>query len=862
MSRPAIFSGRATACLCLCAMLAIVHNTARPSAARAAQDTPSSADTLLPDGGFEDNGAGWLLCGGARVVDKQSGATDQMVHSGQRALRIGAPSSSGDSCGNGALGPQQVAAQDITIPSDASDFTLSFWYAIRGDWPVGKTWIHLSSAPYTLLGSTYLVDAIQMDELMPGWHQYRANVRPADLERLRGKTLYLALYVQFSQPTSGSSWDMYFDDLRAVPFTERTSGAPLPSDLSGDGARPIVLLGPGTASGKTGVYRIDSDGGNRARIADLDSTTVLPTWSPNGRQIAYKSGTISPETPLDPNGDTFAALASRVHVMNADGSADRQIYAYPGLPGTKEKPRNCLRNNTCTDVGTTALDALVTNIGWTPDSASIVSSTCRAGRWYNSDRSGSDGLCSIHVNPVPAAPNITTVIDAGLIITDADGVSWNKANKLLFAAGPSIPKRAKGIWEGDLAAQPPVLERLYGWATAYGSSSLDLRSNPDTNPVWSPDGRYFVTYRQAASNHYEPVTDTVGGLRVNYHIVLNDRQNPSAQRAVLLVDHGRLISRPSWSPDGKYVIYTLFNDAGTNADIWWLNVQSGETGPITRDGLSFDADWLPTHARGGPLPPSATPNPALTRKRYLPVAIRGGSGVPVGPIGVPVTFPTSVPPVNPTPRATPVNPTAVPPRGISGRIVYKGAPVNNVNINLESCNTLVNQCDILLRARTDANGRYSFTEAGSPGLFGFRVSYRNNQADGQNTPDARFMALIQGPELRGSNYGERVDAGTLDIADVPLTGPSNNASVATPATFSWTARGISGDKYQFVINAGGIGGTCSQADFDTITSFTIASLDCTFPSLSTGQAYTWQVFTQNADGSSGVTQRRTVTFTQ
>ncbi len=858
MSNPTTLS-KAVSSLCALACMAQLALSAAPSAF-AAQETPGQTGNLLPEGDFETNGTGWILCGGARVVDKQAGATAQQVHGGRYGLRIGAPAENPADCANDTLGPSQVAAQDFTIPTDASDVTLSFWYQVQGDYPVGKVNIALGTQPVDILGGRHLFGVLEMNDLMPGWHLFRQNMRQADVDRLRGQTLYLQLYIQFSAPAA-NNWAMYFDDFRITPYTELAASAPFPVDLAGDGARPLVLLGNGSAAGKIGIYRIDTDGGNRVRIADLSTSPANPSWSPDGKLIAYENGWISPETPLPPNSQEFVALASQIHVMNADGSAPRQIFRLPGNPGRKEQPLLCLRTRTCVDEGLDALDVLVTDIDWAPDAQSILSTVCRRTRFHSNDRPTSDASCNIHRNPVPAAPTITTVINEGKLINQADGVSVNNANKLVFLAGPSLTTRVKGIWEADLSAQPPAEQQLYGWLTAYGSA-VDLRSNPDTAPVWAPDGRFFVTYRKAEAAHFVPISDTVGGLRVTYHIVLNDRTDPAAARTILLADHGSLSGRATWSPDGKYILYTLYTFDGRNADIWWLNVQNGATGRVTRDGISWAADWLPTHVRQTTQIPTLTPNPALTRRFFLPVALRPGNSTPTGNFGVPVLFATQIPTPNPTPRATPVNPTAVPPRGISGRIVYKGAPVNDVNINLETCSSILNTCDIVLRARTDANGRFSFTQAGAAGLFGFRVTYRNNQTDGQNTPDARFMEIMQSPVIYDNAFGERIDAGTLEIADVPLSGPANNASVATPVTFSWTARGIAGDKYRFSFGAGGTLGTCSQSDFDTNTSFVINGLDCAFPNLQTGQAYTWRVFVQNSDGSAGVTAPRTVSFTQ
>ena len=76
----------------------------------------------------------------------------------------------------------------------------------------------------------------------------------------------------------------------------------------------------------------------------------------------------------------------------------------------------------------------------------------------------------------------------------------------------------------------------------------------------------------------------------------NDVANPCL---LVLGDHGRL-SSPSWSPDGKYIVYTLY--ANGKSDLWWLDVASGATRPITQDGQSLQAHWRPTNISSVYLP--------------------------------------------------------------------------------------------------------------------------------------------------------------------------------------------------------------------------------------------------------------------
>jgi Tol biopolymer transport system component len=151
-----------------------------------------------------------------------------------------------------------------------------------------------------------------------------------------------------------------------------------------------------------------------------------------------------------------------------------------------------------------------------------------------------------------------------------------------FAANPSINRnrqllfesfgnnRTTGIWEADL---PSSRENLL------------IAHRAESQPVWAPDGRRFVVKRVTSS------PSDYSSERPNA-IVLYDRQNLSNPRMLLFADHGRSIAHVRWSPDGRYLIYTL-NRFDGGSDIWWLDVASGATGPITTDGRAIEADWRP-----------------------------------------------------------------------------------------------------------------------------------------------------------------------------------------------------------------------------------------------------------------------------
>lgn len=826
------------------------------------------ATNLLSNGDFERGlkQEDWLYCGGATLVDAQAaGSIPFMVHSGRYALRLGPPADSAD-CGNGALGPAQVAAEDITVPSDARDLTFSFWYSPVGDWPAGELSFQLSTKPTNGLGSKSFLTTLKMDELMGGWQLFRQNLSENELAAVRGETLYLTAWINFEgQPDW--NWAIYLDDLRIVPTWEQTTAAARPAALRGDGAQPLLVLGKTQSGERYSIQRMDSDGTNRVQIAESTLPPAFLTWSPDGQRIAYQVDVPYPPTVSGSN--KFQVLAGETYLLNANGSNARQVHFTTGVEGTKDNPPGCIRTNSCSDRGQDGVDAIIDNLAWSSDGTQLLTTICLRSRWYNGDKASSG--CAFHLTLQPLPTDNTPInITLPKLIEAAEDASWPPSNKVLFERGTvlSSPQPATGIWEVDLSQQPPQPTLVQGWLTAYGGGELDLRPSPEQQPVWAPDGRHFVTYRVAQGVHYvDDNSDLLGGLRTNYTIMLHDRQDPTATRMVLYVDHGALVRRLVWSPDGNYLLYALQSDDKAAVDLWWLDVNSGATGRITNDGVSYEVDWLPTHRGAAPAPtpnstPLATPNPALSRRLYLPII--AGQQPATGPtarptlVGQPLTFPTLTPSPSPTPLPPPVNPTAVPPRGISGRVTYQGTPVSGINVQLEVC-LIGGSCERKARTATDGSGLYNFPYMPSAGTFGYQVTYRNGDAGG-NPTDARYLRYWQEPMIADYDYAQRVAGGSFDIANLPLSSPADGSTQAVPTTFTWQSRGVAGDQYQWFIDATSDFGLCDQENPGSNLSFVFNSLDCSFPSVATGTPIAWYVIVHGADGGVGQSQVRTVVF--
>jgi hypothetical protein len=270
--------------------------------------------------------------------------------------------------------------------------------------------------------------------------------------------------------------------------------------------------------------------------------------------------------------------------MRADGSHRREIFSTQGLEGTSGSPPFCMPPQ-CVDLPRAALDQTIRDVDWSPDGRTVAATICVRSRyhWGESD----DDTC--HVEILDAA-------SGAVIRSDLDGwfrPDWGAAGRMLFNGPAQYPDYTlRGVWEGDPSVTPATQALIVPAPT-------DLLVGGDRLPTWAPDGRHFVTARQIGGNRW----DANGFAVTNEAVVLHDREDVENPRVLLIADHGGIsgaIDDFTWSPDGRWVLYTLYESADA-ADIWWLDVETGATGRVTNDGASVSVDWR-KRDDGGPGP--------------------------------------------------------------------------------------------------------------------------------------------------------------------------------------------------------------------------------------------------------------------
>lgn len=200
---------------------------------------------------------------------------------------------------------------------------------------------------------------------------------------------------------------------------------PLPYSMTGGG----LIVSPDSrriafrcsASGGAGICTANYDGSNPVRIVD-DPVAVVSAWSPDGTRIAYITG-------LDEQ--------RGLHVVNADGSDDRLLFA--GTPGR-----------------------MVSSPSWSPDGTRLVFNTIYS--------------------------------ETALYVVNVDGSELHQIAPQGASAQWS-PRGTRIVFESVAAGNQDIYT-----INPDGSDLAQLTSGPDSEslPMWSPDGTRISYYWQGS----------------------------------------------------------------------------------------------------------------------------------------------------------------------------------------------------------------------------------------------------------------------------------------------------------------------------------------------------------------------------
>lgn len=623
---------------CVALVLVVVCAATVPQArpARAAVASQQVPGNVVPDAGFEDQGTGWEGCGGIAFADRQAAPAPSdvplRVRSGRYAAQLGSPTidAGAGSCPTSGFNfsnrPYQVLRVPVNIPASAQVVTVSFWYSRIGPENSGNLSVFFSDdLDFITEVNGERLDNLSQDEGI-GWHEFRQILRGEALAGARdtktNPTGQTFLNIRLERSVKANQvFGVFVDDV-AVTFSDRSlTPSPLPVGLAGNGTQPIVFLRASAGEPYALVHRMDTDGQRaqaiyRSRLLGVKQ----PRWSPGGQRLVVIEHDLQGADPLSSTDN--AALVDELTVLDANGTPLSAPGRALGQAGVVGNPAGCAPGPGCSRPEQDALDGRIYTAEWAPGSNALV---VEQGSYVrNSLGQRSDDITALLLVTGQTPFDLVYNDASRVVAANATQPSWGATNTILFRS------TVDGIY-----ADTPEIKTGNETLVVQNLGGLTGRRQ-DSAPAWSRDGTTFVTVRRVAGGA------TFYGNRA---IMLHDAANPALARALVTVDYPSDIDgKPAWSPDGQYLLYTVRTPTGTSAsfNIWWLELATGATGPLTTDGASIQPDWragcagtacgVPagrapgggsgvTVPQGLNVPPGAPPAHG-GRKTYIPAAQR------------------------------------------------------------------------------------------------------------------------------------------------------------------------------------------------------------------------------------------------
>ena len=497
---------------------------------------------LLVNAGFETR-EGWLVCGRARAEPFDEAT------SGERVLALDAR----DACGETSLDVAAAAIQAIPLTTIPELLTVAFQVRVDGYLPANDFNIYLSNPPeneYEYYDDHQVSYIVQREGETGAWNEITLLVPGSELRGLDPASLFLSFQLDAAGDVGATT--VYLDDVRVTDgFRALTQPSPVPGSLRGYAGQSRLLFYDTSSAGERSVASMRPDGSDLTLYPRIPAATVegLPRWFGDA-EVTVAQKAFNPAVPSDP---TVVPGGGTDLIRYGLAGDDRElVYRTVGEPGT------FLFANAFENVA--ALDVEVRRADWDPARNRGALSVCGRNRSPQFELN-SDDLCYLYI---------------------IDATTYAILNRELngFAPAWSASGRLAYYYEGRLHAAQVAGDAVATEVVYQGQASDTLLQVMD----WSPDETRLVFAERGSGSAL--IDGEIQGI---YGIKLLDVATGRKQ-LLLRVDHGNLIPNLSWSPDGEFIVYSVVVSGGAE-QVWWLEVATGATGPITTAVDGYGATW-------------------------------------------------------------------------------------------------------------------------------------------------------------------------------------------------------------------------------------------------------------------------------